>query len=47
MTSDGKKNKIPTKNDEDYRVVDNPDEISIFMMLKDISKVILFIDGIK
>ena len=40
------KNEIPTKNDEDYRVVDNPDEISNVSILIDVIKVADFIERI-
>ena len=40
MYCDGYKNEIPTKNDEDYRVVDNPGEISNRELMKAFIKVV-------
>ena len=44
MDSKGYKKEIPTKNDEDYRVVAGMVQLSNFELIKDIAKIVDFIE---
>ncbi len=44
MYCNGYKNEIPTKNDEDYRVVAKMVQLSNFELIQDIAKVVDYIE---